>query len=366
MLALQPFLGTLVVTPKDPHEGPLAMLVGPVLLGVLGIAAAVPTSWTVMALISPAASAIAGHAVDSHLGFEPSFADAALWLSLATWVLAGLLFWRLSAVRTMLRRLQTAIGFSFDTSFDLVLQGLLTLAHNFTRRWQNGSLSFYMRTLAVGAAAALLLPLLLAGGLPGLPVSAAPEPAAWLLAGLALVGILGVLLAPTLLVAILALGVQGTAVALIYLLLGAPDLSFTQFMVETLSVVMFALVMTRLRLGEPAGRSRAAAIRDGVVATLVGGGATLALLGVLDRGFSDRLGTFFLNAALPLAHGRNVVNVILVDFRGLDTLGEISVVLTAGIAILTLIASGRKTPTPAPQKPRRPRRKAVQTPEVAP
>ena len=64
---------------------------------------------------------------------------------------------------------------------------------------------------------------------------------------MAVIGLVALLIAPSRLVAILALGIQGTAVALIFLLFGAPDLAFTQFMVEILSVVILALVMTRLR-----------------------------------------------------------------------------------------------------------------------
>jgi multicomponent Na+:H+ antiporter subunit A len=123
-------------------------------------------------------------------------------------------------------------------------------------------------------------------------------------------------------------------------------------MVETLSVVMFALVMVRLKLGRPQRRSVTAAIRDAVLALLGGGGVALLLLKILEKPLDDRLGTFFPDNAARLAHGHNIVNVILVDFRGLDTLGEISVVMAAGIAILVLItgarfnASRRETSTP--------------------
>ena len=111
---------------------------------------------------------------------------------------------------------------------------------------------------------------------------------------LAVAGLAVVVCAPTLLIGILALGVQGLAMALLYLLFGAPDLSFTQFMVETLSVVMFALVMVAA-----AARSacRAATVRgllrDGVVALLCGGGVAAVLLAILARPFDNRLSDFF-------------------------------------------------------------------------
>jgi multicomponent Na+:H+ antiporter subunit A len=68
---------------------------------------------------------------------------------------------------------------------------------------------------------------------------------------------------------------------------------------------------------------------------------------VLQETFDPRLSEFFNANSVAVAHGRNVVNVILVDFRGLDTLGEISVVMTAGIAILALIRGARRKETRA-------------------
>jgi multicomponent Na+:H+ antiporter subunit A len=136
--------------------------------------------------------------------------------------------------------------------------------------------------------------------------------------------------------------VQGMAVALIYLLFGAPDLSFTQFIVEILSVVIFALVMTRLHLNRPDQRPARAVLRDGIIAIAGGIGVVLVLVAIVARPLDSRLNTFFETNSVALAHGRNIVNVILVDFRGLDTLGEISVVMTAGLAILALIATGRR------------------------
>jgi multicomponent Na+:H+ antiporter subunit A len=150
-------------------------------------------------------------------------------------------------------------------------------------------------------------------------------------------------LARTRLFAILALGIQGLAVALIYMLFGAPDLSFTQFMVEVLSVVILALVMTRLNLHDEDVRPLEDLLRDGGLALCCGAGVTVLLFAVLQGVFDPRLGAFFNANSAMLAHGRNVVNVILVDFRGLDTLGEISVVMTAGIAILALIRGAKKS-----------------------
>ena len=360
-LLIKPFMGAVVATPKAPHEGPLSMLVGPLVLGVLGIGSAVVIAWSAANVIVPAASAIAGHSVDNHLGFTLDFADPAIWLSLATWALSALLFLRLDLVRTVLRRAELVLSWTFDQGFDQAMFSLVRLAALVTRVWQHGRLTFYLATVFLLFALALLLPLLLLGGLPALPALPALEFYEWGVLALAVIGLAAVVFARTRLAAIVLLGVQGMAVALIYLLFGAPDLSFTQFIVEILSVVIFALVMTRLQLNRPDQRPASAVLRDGIVAIAAGVGAVLVLVAVVARPLDSRLNTFFETNSVALAHGRNIVNVILVDFRGLDTLGEISVVMTAGLAILALIATGRQLKPAGPRRSEAKRRKRAST-----
>jgi multicomponent Na+:H+ antiporter subunit A len=83
------------------------------------------------------------------------------------------------------------------------------------------------------------------------------------------------------------------------------------------------------------------------------------LLRVLEGVFDGRLSAFFARYSVEIAHGRNIVNVILVDFRGLDTLGEITVVMTAGIAVLALLRRQHKREPVSPKPRRAPRRKAA-------
>jgi multicomponent Na+:H+ antiporter subunit A len=117
----------------------------------------------------------------------------------------------------------------------------------------------------------------------------------------------------------------------------------------------------RLQLGRHQRRPVAVAARDAVLALLCGGGVSLLLLAILARPLDTRLSAFFEQNSAALAHGRNIVNVILVDFRGLDTLGEISVVMTAGIAILALIAGGRRAIAKPALPPGRARRRKSET-----
>ena len=168
----------------------------------------------------------------------------------------------------------------------------------------------------------------------------------WLLFLIAVMGLFAVIWAKDRLTAIVSLGIQGFAVAVFFMLMGAPDLSFTQFMVETLSVVILALAMTRLRLSPQDHRSATQTVLDGAIALALGGALTLLLLRVLQVPFDATLTEFFNTYSLQIAHGRNIVNVILVDFRGIDTFGEIAVVMVSGLAILALIRVVPKRSTP--------------------
>jgi multicomponent Na+:H+ antiporter subunit A len=137
--------------------------------------------------------------------------------------------------------------------------------------------------------------------------------------------------ATTRLLAVTALGMVGLGVAMIFMLWSAPDLAITQFMVETLVVVILALILIRL----PGFRLASAADHagPGTFAIAAGAGIVTAvlMLGVLAEPFDTRLAEWFGARSVPDGFGRNVVNVILVDFRALDTLGEITVVAAAAL-----------------------------------
>lgn len=348
---IKPFLGPVVPTPKHPHEGPIAMLIGPLVLGVLGIAGGVLAGQFGHYVLAPMASAMAGHPVESHVVMALDFGAPALYLSVLTWVIGGLVYWQLDAARSLLRRLDTALPFSFDRGFDTAMFGLIRGAAAVIRNWHHGRLELYMFVIFAMLALALLAPFFSMGGVALTMPDTLPNFYEWAVIALAVCGVVAVLLARSRLIAVVSLGVQGLAVAMLYLLFGAPDLAFTQLMVEVLSVVILALVMTRLDLEKRDTRELEDLLRDGVVALACGAGVMLALMSVTSLPLPDKLAAFFTQYSVPAAHGHNIVNVILVDFRGLDTLGEISVVMTAGIAILALLRRPQTRKPPATPKP---------------
>jgi multicomponent Na+:H+ antiporter subunit A len=141
---------------------------------------------------------------------------------------------------------------------------------------------------------------------------------------------------PSRLGAVASLGVVGYGVALIFFLFGAPDLAITQFLVETLTVILFVLAFYHLPRFT-AFSTRAAAFRDMVVALASGALAAVLVLLAAGTPAPRAVSTYFAEQSYRLGHGRNVVNVILVDFRGLDTLGETVVLAVAGLGVFVLL-----------------------------
>jgi multicomponent Na+:H+ antiporter subunit A len=119
-------------------------------------------------------------------------------------------------------------------------------------------------------------------------------------------------------------------------LYGAPDLAMTQILVETLTVLLFVLAFYHLPNMHRTS-SRAVRLRDAVIALLVGGLMTLLVLAATATPPTSRLAPYFVEHSKPDAHGSNIVNVILVDFRGLDTMGEITVLAVAAIGVYALL-----------------------------
>ncbi|WP_417667419.1 putative monovalent cation/H+ antiporter subunit A [Roseibium sp.] len=337
VVALKPFLGPKVETPKHAHEGPVLLFAGPVVLSLTGLAAALMAHSTGELFIAPMLSSLTGQTASVELHLIPPYINAPLILSIITVALGIVLYLNLTRLRSIIAGVLTAIGWGPDKGFDQFVAGIVSASSVFTRFIQGGKMQTYMVVIFGVTAAAVLVPAFTAGGLPSMPAVPDYTFYEWGILIIALLGLIAVLVAKTRLTAIVSLGIQGFAVAVIFMLFGAPDLSFTQFMVETLSVVILALVMTRLNLAPRDHRPASAVLFTGVISVAVGAGIALTLMAITQQPFDSRLSDFFATYSRAIAHGRNIVNVIIVDFRGFDTLGEIAVVVLAGLCVLALI-----------------------------
>ncbi len=336
-VAFKPFLGPTIETPKVAHEGPVLLWIGPAILALKGLAAAVLAGATHHMISTPMASAIAGAPRNVDVSLMPHL-GVPLGLSALTVGLGVIVYLNLDRLRGLIAGVLADIGWGPDRGFDQAMRGLIGFSQRLTRRLQTGRLDGYMTVTFIALAVVLVVTPLWFGEMPRPPVF--PKDVPWhelAILAIAVIGIVAVVLARDRLTAIVSLGIQGFAVAVIFLLYGAPDLAFTQFMVETLVVVILALVMTRLRLSPSDRRPFRQTLPDAAIALACGVGLCLLLMTVTEAPFDTALTDFFNLYSKAIAHGANVVNVIIVDFRGTDTLGEIAVVMIAALAILSLV-----------------------------
>jgi multicomponent Na+:H+ antiporter subunit A len=151
-----------------------------------------------------------------------------------------------------------------------------------------------------------------------------------------LLAILLTLVTPSRLTAIAAMGVVGYSICLLFVFYSAPDLAMTQFTIDTLTVVLFVLILFKLPPFLKIDNTRVKII-DTVVSVTFGSLITVLALEVLEEPVNKDISTFYAQNSYLLAKGKNVVNVILVDFRGLDTLVEITVLTIAAIGVYSLL-----------------------------
>jgi multicomponent K+:H+ antiporter subunit A len=151
--------------------------------------------------------------------------------------------------------------------------------------------------------------------------------------------------------ALIMVGVAGLATCLTFAWFSAPDLALTQLVVETVTLILILLGLRwlprRLESFDPrrvTWRARLRRSRDVAVAVFVGVAMALVAYAVLTRPITGKVGEFYVRNALELGGGRNVVNVILVDFRGFDTLGEITVVGIVAMIVYALLRRFRPAP----------------------
>ncbi len=231
--------------------------------------------------------------------------------------------------------------------YDNTIYGLTTLSQFSMPQVQTGLVRTYI-TWSLAAVSALALGGYLAASvsLPAFSGVAIGIPIALVLL-LAVVGAIAVSIAPSHIAGVLTLSILGFMVAVFFVLANAPDLALTQLVIETLVLVIFLLVLDKLPAYYGTAK-RAIAARDAVLSAVVGVTVFLTVLLTTAATPDDPIYTYFIErAGIPAEHGNllvnyggggNIVNVILVDFRAFDTLGEISVVAMAALSVLTLIA----------------------------
>ena len=337
LVTIKPFLGTLQRTPLEPREAPVAMWLGPVIMGSLGLIFGIFPDWVGHWLIEPAVRAFHPSMEDIQLKLFHGINEPLL-LSIATLSLGGIFYRLRRPLRQFLGNVLSNIPFQFEHVYTGGLEAIAKIAKIQTAVLQNGSLHRYLSVIIAAVVIGVGLPFMSDYTSPAIMLNFDAPLTDWLAIGTIIFAVGGVIMARSRLLAICCLGVVGAGIAMLFLMYGAPDVALTQLLVETLTVIIVALVLLRLpHLQARRPTPSSVKIWNGVLAVSIGTMMITLILAVtrteLDRSLTD----FFEANSYLAAHGRNIVNVILVDFRSFDTLGEITVVALAGLAGYALI-----------------------------
>lgn len=317
--------------PKHPHEAPPSMLIGPLILAGIGLVVGI-LPFLFSPLVSQACTAILGYSVEPTVKIWAGF-NLPLLLSAITLILGLLIFYFRSHIFSLQKKLAPP---GAEAAYDLIFKSVLSFAHWQTRTLQSGYLRNYLIIIIVATGALILTKLFRFGGFSDLAIVNSLTPTGIVAVFLMIAATILAIIAKSRLTALIALGTVGYGVALIFALFSAPDLAITQILVETLTVVLFAWVVHKL----PEYRalsSKRSNLFDATLATLSGIVVTVLVLKSKSLSLGDRMSDTLTDMSYPLAHGANVVNVILVDFRALDTWGEICVLAIASIGVWSLL-----------------------------
>lgn len=330
-----------------PHEPPLGMRLPATLLVIVCLVVGLLPAQTFGPLVHVAAGAMTGAPLPSyHLAIWHGFNLPLLMSGVA--LAAGVGLYGALAHRQRLHRILSERWFGPITGrqvFERAIDGLFAQAGRLSSRLENGSLQRYLAWLLGAAVVVGAWPLwgqgVGAGGRETMPANALSL-AVWAL--LCLTCWVIVRTHRRRFQAVVLVGVVGLVVSLTFVGLSAPDLALTQLSVELVSTVLLLMGLALLPATSPVESGALRRGRDALLALAAGAGVAWLAWVMMTREHAS-LSWYFLENALPLGGGTNVVNVILVDFRGYDTLGEITVLGIAAIGVLALM-EGMRTRRP--------------------
>ncbi|WP_029888767.1 hydrogen gas-evolving membrane-bound hydrogenase subunit E [Polycyclovorans algicola] len=336
--ALRPFMGP-SRAPKDSgkiHEAGAWLLAGPVVLASLGLT---------FGLVPGLADGVLLDAARAVGASDPT--PLALWhgvnqaflASLSSLAIAAVVWWLWPRTRRLAAGAEALDRVGPEQGYDALLTWVQRLATEITARLQSGLLRRYVAVTLLSTIVLLMSTLFLRSqaelAWPMATITLSVPIA--LAVGILVMAIIAIRVTDALSEALI-LGAVGFGIALLYMWFSAPDLAITQVMIETLTTILLVLILFRLprmrQLSKPPQR-----YADLVLATVGGGVLSLVLWQVMVSPTPPAISEWLIAESVPGGHGRNIVNVILVDFRALDTLGEIFVLALAAVGVYALLKS---------------------------
>ena len=329
------FNGTAKDLPHTPHEPPRFMKIPVELLVVICIAVGVLPAITVAPLVFLAAYDVFGGPIPPYtIAIWHGF-NTPLIMSIIALFGGVVMFWLLQHRFNL--HLHAPKELNGTRIFVHFIESLLGTARWITRTIQNGSLQRYLAVLIAAVLLIGLWPFMQYGYTTGDATLTPTNPVAiviWAIAVLA--AIATAVVHRHRLTAVILVGVVGLTTALTFAYFSAPDLALTQLSVEVVSTALMLMALALIPRNGPKESSSSRRTRDIVLSILAGAGVSALLWAVLTRPH-ESIAWYYLAQSVPLGGGSNVVNVILVDFRGFDTFGEIIVLGIAAIGALSLM-----------------------------
>lgn len=333
------FLGKAANYEKKPNEKGWLYLVGPFVLAMLSLIFGLFPEILGKSIIEPALNNVIGETVYVKLKIWHGF-NKIFFLSLFTVISGFSLFFLIDKKPVVLKKWRyiNSILFKieFTEVFSNVIENFIDFSKRSTKLIQHGFHRYYILSIIIFTTLLLWFQVYITRGW-DLDTNFTFNP--FYISGLVGVTIIATIFSvinKSRITTIIAMGVVGYGISLIYLYYSAVDLAITQIIVETLTVVIFVIVLQKLpRFAKLS--SRVTKIRDLIIALSFGTVMTVLALKAIHVEFNRPISAFFIENSLDKAYGKNIVNVILVDFRALDTLGEITVLAIAALGVFVLL-----------------------------
>lgn len=328
--------------PKQPHEAPIGMLLAPMILASFVILIFFIPNVVGKWVIKPAVMAVqptlyaTPDAVNVHVQAWHGFGSVALWLTVGIVIVGSLLYVTIPKWQP-LYRLQPA-NLSLNVGYNLLTSLSEKGMNLFSRLYMTGIIRTYLLYMFAFLSVTVIAILFIKDAFVlDMTSFAAISLYGVLNAVILLLSVGFVVFAKSRLAAIIALGGVGYSVALFFVIFKAPDLALTQLVIETVSVALFLLAFKHLPALSSHGETAKVKIVNLIIALSVGVMVTLVALSSHSQKLIPSISTYYKETVATEAGGGNIVNVILVDYRGFDTLFEIAVLAIAGIAVLGMI-----------------------------
>ncbi len=342
LVGVKPFMGKLPKAFEKVHMPSPLMWVPPIIMVAAGILLGIFPAIIEASLIQPGVDYLTQQNEAIHLKLWHGFNTVLLLsgVTMAGGLLLYFVFKPSHRLENGIAKLEVASPKSIVLFFS---NGFLDFSKLWTDFFQNGYLRHYVATV-VGFLSVCLAFILVSNFDLNLDTSGFSELTIYEISIvlMMMVAVVFTVFSRSRLAAVASMGVVGFSFCLLFLFYSAPDLAMTQFSVDTLTVILFVLVLYRLPKYLNFSKN-VLRVEHGVLSLVFGGLITLLILKVLQEPVNSETSKFYADNSYLLAKGKNVVNVILVDFRGIDTLVEICVLIVAALGVFSLLKLRLKT-----------------------